>query len=30
VTCSLPDRIARAVWRLVPLSRDRLEDLHCP
>jgi CubicO group peptidase (beta-lactamase class C family) len=30
ITCSLADRRAEAVWRHPPLSRNRLQDLHCP
>ena len=30
ITCSLAGRGAEAVWRQPPLSRNRLQDLHCP
>jgi hypothetical protein len=30
ITCSLAGRRAEAVWRHPPLSRNRLQDLHCP
>jgi CubicO group peptidase (beta-lactamase class C family) len=30
ITCSLPGRIADAVWRHPPLSPSKLRDLHCP
>jgi CubicO group peptidase (beta-lactamase class C family) len=30
ITCSLPGRLAEAVWRHPPLSPSRLRDLHCP
>ena len=30
ITCSLAGRRAAAVWRHPPLSRNRLQDLHCP
>jgi len=30
ITCSPAGRRAEAVWRHPPLSRNRLQDLHCP
>ena len=30
ITCSLAGRRADAVWRHPPLSRNSLQDLHCP
>ena len=30
ITCSLAGRRAEAVWRHPPLSRNSLQDLHCP
>ena len=30
ITCSLPGRIAEAVWRLPPLTPGKLQHLHCP
>jgi hypothetical protein len=30
ITCSLHGRTAEAAWRHAPLSRARLQDLHCP
>jgi len=30
IACSLAGRRAAAVWRHPPLSRNRLQDLHCP
>ena len=30
ITCSLAGPRAEAVWRHPPLSRNRLQDLHCP
>jgi hypothetical protein len=30
ITCSLAGRRAKAVWRHPPLSRNRLQDQHCP
>ena len=30
VTCSLPGRIAEAVWRHPPLTPGKLQNLHCP
>jgi hypothetical protein len=30
ITCSLPGRIAEAVWRHPPLTPGKLEHLHCP
>ncbi|MGO9784678.1 MAG: serine hydrolase domain-containing protein [Streptosporangiaceae bacterium] len=30
IACSLAGRRAEAVWRHPPLSRNRLQDLHCP
>ena len=30
ITCSLPGRIAEAVWRHPPLTPGKLQNLHCP
>ena len=30
ITCSLPGRIAEAVWRHPPLTPGKLQHLHCP
>ena len=30
ITCSLPGRTAKAVWRLPLITPSKLQDLHCP